>query len=117
MIIEELLGDYSITGHNQDAVKSPYNGKLNLSLDHFKRVKAEWSINDEQTQWGLGHFKDQTLVLNFHYIGDNGLVFNGVVVYKCLSKDVLEGFWYEEYGDPEQLGYEQCLKTKITTFH
>ncbi len=36
--------------------------------------------------------------------GENDGVFKGVVVYRCLTKDILEGFWYEEYGDPKYLG-------------
>jgi hypothetical protein len=33
-----------------------------------------------------------------------------VVVYKCLSKDVLDGFWSEKHGDPFFLGAEQAFK-------
>jgi hypothetical protein len=33
-----------------------------------------------------------------------------VVVYRCLTKDILEGFWSEEYGDPKYLGEERCFR-------
>jgi len=32
------------------------------------------------------------------------------VVYKCLSKDVLDGFWSEKHGDPLFLGAEQAFR-------
>ncbi|OBQ54642.1 hypothetical protein JJL45_14605 [Tamlana sp. s12] len=114
MTIEALVGNYTITGHNQNAEKSPYKGKLSLSLDAYKRIKAEWTINDEQLQWGVGVYKDHILVINFHYKGDQGAIYNGVVVYKCITENILEGFWYEEHGDPEYLGHEQCIKTIST---
>jgi hypothetical protein len=110
MTLEELVGDYRIKGHNQDAVKSSYEGKLSLSLDQNRRIIALWNINGHQVQKGTGFFKDQILVVNFNYLGELDQVFKGVVVYKCLSKDVLDGFWSEKYGDPLFLGGEQAFK-------
>ncbi|MDO6758657.1 hypothetical protein Q4566_00475 [Tamlana sp. 2_MG-2023] len=110
MTIQDLVGNYSIVGSNQDSEKNTYKGSLNLSLDHHNRIKAEWYINNIQTQLGQGFFKDNILVINFQYKGENHETFYGVVVYKCLSKNVLEGFWSEEYGDPAYLGSEQCIR-------
>lgn len=110
MTQEELVGEYRITGRNQDALKSSYEGKLSLSLDETRRVIALWEINGGQVQKGTGFFKDQILVVNFNYIGEQGQVFKGVVVYKCLSKDVLDGFWSEKHADPLFLGAEQAFR-------
>jgi hypothetical protein len=110
MTLEELVGNYRITGHNQDAVKSSYEGKLSLSLDENSRIIALWNISGDQVQKGTGFFKDQILVINFNYLGEQDQVFKGVVVYKCLSKDVLDGFWSEKHGDPLFLGAEQAFR-------
>jgi len=32
------------------------------------------------------------------------------VVYKCLNKNILEGFWSEEHGNPKFLGSENCFR-------
>ncbi|QJP35690.1 hypothetical protein F0365_15415 [Nonlabens sp. Ci31] len=110
MTLEELVGDYSIKGHNQDAAQSSYKGKLTLSMDKNRRIIALWNISGDQVQKGTGFFKDQILVINFNYLGEQGQVFKGVVVYKCLSKDVLDGFWSEKHGDTRFLGAEQAFK-------
>ncbi|KAB1069080.1 hypothetical protein F6U93_04825 [Tamlana haliotis] len=113
MSIQDLVGDFSIVGSNQDGEPYNYKGTLNLSLDHHNRIKARWLINENQVQIGHGFFKDNILVINFHYTGENHQTFHGVVVYKCLSKNVFEGFWSEEYGDPQYLGSEQCTRMDI----
>ncbi|MBU2951328.1 hypothetical protein KO493_11530 [Tamlana agarivorans] len=110
MTIQELVGKYNIVGSNQDGEKNTYRGTLKLNLDHFNRIKAEWCINETQTQLGHGFFKDNILVINFQYQGENNETFYGVAVYKCLSTNILEGFWSEEYGDPYFLGSEQCIR-------
>ena len=38
------------------------------------------------------------------------MVFKGVVVYKCITKDVLDGFWSEKHGNPLYLGAERCFR-------
>jgi hypothetical protein len=83
---------------------------LRLEVDHKKQNRAKWLINKEQVQEGIGFFKDNILVINFSYRGDNDEVYKGVVVYRCLTKDILEGFWSEEYGDPKYLGEERCFR-------
>lgn len=35
-----------------------------------------------------------------------------VAVYKCITADVLEGFWSEKQGNPLYLGTEHCLRMK-----
>ncbi|WP_194767128.1 hypothetical protein [Tamlana sp. I1] len=111
MTIQDLVGEYSIIGSNQNEDQNTYKGTLHLTLDQNERIKAKWIINNNQIQLGNGFFKDNILVINFHYLGENDAIFKGVVVYKCLSKNVLEGFWSEEQGDPEFLGTEQCFRT------
>lgn len=109
MILEELTGKYTVVGSNQDANSNKYRGTLDLSIDENKRVIARWLINNSQEQFGYGFFKDNILVINFKY-SDQNKTFKGVVVYKCISKDVLEGFWSEKHGDPDYLGEERCFR-------
>ncbi|MFL9829485.1 hypothetical protein ACSV4D_17560 [Flavobacterium sp. ARAG 55.4] len=110
MNIEELVGKFQITGSNQDAENHQYKGTLSLSLDHNKRIKAQWFINNEQLQTGSGFFRDNILVINFKYLGEDNKTFKGVVVYRCISKDLLDGFWSEKHGDPLYLGTERCFR-------
>ena len=110
MQLTQLPGTYSITGTNQNAAAATYKGTLNLTLDENHRVLAKWLINNNQEQSGTGFFKDNILVINFKYQGDEDVIFKGVVVYKCITKDLLEGFWPEKHGDPEYLGEERCFR-------
>ena len=112
MSIEDLVGEYNIIGSNQDETENTYKGNLNLSLDSNKRIKAHWIINNHQTQLGSGFFKDNILVINFSYNGDDQKEYKGVVVYRCLSKDILDGFWSEKHGNPLYLGKERCFRVK-----
>lgn len=112
MTVEDLVGNYLIKGHNQDALKSSYEGELSLTIDHNKRIIAQWHIGDSQLQEGTGFFKDQILVINFNYKGEDTAIFKGVVVYKCLSTDMLDGFWSEKHGDPEFLGTEHAYRIR-----
>lgn len=113
MIIQDLIGNYSISGSNQDESEEvTYKGILSLSLDENNRIIAQWLINNTQQQKGYGFFKDNILVINFSYKGDENKTYKGVAVYKCITKDVLEGFWSEKHGDPLYLGTERCLRIK-----
>ncbi|GGZ81734.1 hypothetical protein [Algibacter mikhailovii] len=110
MKVEELVGQYKVTGSNQDDSKNTYHGILHLQLDPSNRIKADWLINKEQKQEGIGFFKDNILVINFTYQGADENSYRGVVVYKCLSQNILDGFWSEDYGDPHFLGTERCFR-------
>jgi hypothetical protein len=110
MIITELAGHFNIIGSNQDAEGVAYRGTLELTLDENNRINAKWLINTNQVQLGTGFFKDNILVINFNYKGDNETLYKGVVVYKCLTKDFLEGFWSEKHGNPVYLGEERCFR-------
>lgn len=110
MTIQDVIGDFSIIGHNQDAAKNTYKGILNLKLDKNDRIIATWLINNEQEQIGTGFFKNNILVINFSYQGEDDLIYKGVVVYKCLTNDILEGFWSEKHGNPDFLGEERCFR-------
>ncbi|WP_093668461.1 hypothetical protein [Tenacibaculum sp. MAR_2009_124] len=109
MRIEDLVGRYSIMGSNQDAEKNSYKGYLTLSLDENKRINAFWEIGNQQ-QFGNGFFKDNLLIINFSYNGEDSRTYKGVVAYKCLTANLLEGFWSEKHGDPKFLGEERCFK-------
>lgn len=111
MTIQDLIGTYTIQGKNQEDTSDSYTGVLTLELDLNNRIVARWLINDEQEQAGKGFFKDNILVINFKYKGDDGTVYPGVVVYRCLTKDVFDGFWSEEFGNPLYLGEERCFRT------
>ncbi|MGB5982316.1 MAG: hypothetical protein WBG46_09240 [Nonlabens sp.] len=110
MHIDDLMGTFQIKGQNQDKEGSKYSGMLKLSLNHNNRIVALWNIAQDQVQEGVGFYKDDILVINFRYQGVDAATYNGVVVYKCLTIDVLEGFWSEEYGDPKYLGVENCVR-------
>ncbi len=111
MIIQDLVGHYSITGSNQDnSNEATYKGTLSLSLDENNRIKAKWLINQEQEQTGHGFFKDDILVINFNYQGADKNIYKGVAVYRCITKDILDGFWSEKHGNPLYLGSERCFK-------
>jgi len=112
MTTEDLVGEYSIIGSNQDDSDGNYKGTLALTLDENSRIVAKWLIENEQEQFGTGFFKDNILVINFQYMGENNQNFYGTVVYRCLTKDILEGFWSEEYGNPKYLGSERCFRIK-----
>ncbi|MGJ8550902.1 hypothetical protein [Winogradskyella wichelsiae] len=110
MTIKELPGIYNIIGSNQDENGIAYKGTLELALDEYNRINAKWVINKNQEQLGTGFFKDNILVINFNYKGDDELIYKGVVVYKCFNKDVLDGFWSEKHGNPLYLGEERCFR-------
>ncbi len=110
MNIKELVGKFNIIGSNQDAEAGVYKGTLELTLDANNRVNAKWCIGSDQNQYGTGFFKDNILVINFNYKGDNETIYKGVVVYKCITKDLLDGFWSEKNGNPLYLGEERCFR-------
>ncbi|MFY7671415.1 hypothetical protein ACOSP6_10060 [Tenacibaculum sp. MEBiC06402] len=112
MTIADLVGEFSIIGSNQNDSDTNYRGVLTISLDESNRIIAKWLIHMEQEQIGTGFFKDNILVINFQYLGENSEVFNGTVVYRCLTKDILDGFWSEEHGNPKFLGTERCFRIK-----
>lgn len=117
MTVADLVGEYSIIGSNQDDSDQNYKGVLSLTLDEHRRIIAKWLIHNEQEQYGTGFFKDNILVINFTYNADDASVYNGVVVYRCLTKDILDGFWSEEYGNPKFLGTERCFRIQDSTQH
>ena len=108
--LQDLPGTYSVIGKNQADTEVTYKGTLILSLDANNRVVAKWLINNTQEQTGLGFFKNNILVINFQYLGDDNEIYKGVVVYHCLTKNILDGFWSEEYGNPKYLGEERCFR-------
>jgi len=112
MTIEALTGEYAVIGTNQDDSNNNYKGILKLTLDTNNRILATWIIHADHEQRGIGFFKDNTLVINFQYVGKDSSIYKGVVVYKCITKDILDGFWSEEMGDPNYQGTEQCFRIK-----
>ncbi|AEH01949.1 hypothetical protein [Lacinutrix sp. 5H-3-7-4] len=115
MTISQLPGTYIIKGNNQDEAQTSYQGKLTLNLDINNRIIAHWKIGDYQIQNGTGFFKDNILVLNFNYLGQDNKVYKGVVVYKCITQNVLEGFWSEKHGNPLFLGEEIAFRENSIT--
>jgi len=112
MTSKDIIGDFSIIGKNQDASNNTYSGVLSLKLNEDHRIVAKWYINNIQEQFGTGFFKDNILVINFNYISDDKKTYKGVVVYRCLTKDILDGFWSEKHGNPLFLGEERCFRIK-----
>lgn len=114
MTVNDIIGSYNLEGHNQDETKTPYQGVLTLGLDKNLRVTAHWLIGSQQKQTGTGFFKNNILVINFNYEGDDGDIYKGVVVYKCITEHILDGFWSEKHGNPLFLGEERCFKIDKT---
>lgn len=112
MNVQEILGTYTIIGTNQNDSEDTYKGTLNLTLDKANRIIAHWLINETQPQYGIGFFKNNLLVINFQYQGYEQKIYKGTVVYKCLNKDILEGFWSEEEANPKFLGTENCFRAQ-----
>jgi hypothetical protein len=117
MTIQELIGEYSIIGTNQDDSNKNYKGTLRLTFNANNQIVATWIIHTDQKQTGIGFFKDNILVINFQYIGEDSNTYKGVVVYKCLNEHILDGFWSEDMGDPNYLGTEQCFKINKQTLN
>ncbi|MGO4822219.1 MULTISPECIES: hypothetical protein [unclassified Flavobacterium] len=110
MTIQDLVGTYSIEGSNQDGSNEiSYKGSITLSLDTNNCIIAQWLISG-QVQKGTGFFKDNILVVNFNYCGDDNIIYKGVAVYRCINKDILDGFWSEKHGNPLYLGTERCTR-------
>ncbi|RQO33825.1 hypothetical protein DBR39_22925 [Chryseobacterium sp. KBW03] len=110
MTVQDLAGSYSIEGSNQEeSSHASYHGILTLSIDENNRVIAQWLIGDH-LQHGTGFYKDHILVINFNYEGEDHNIYKGVAVYRCLSKDVLDGFWSEKHSNPLYLGSEYCVR-------
>lgn len=107
---KDILGTFSVLGSNQDNEGNCYNGTLTLAFDQNKRINARWIINHDQIQQGTGFFRDNILVINFNYEGEGQIIFKGVVVYRCITPDVLDRFWSEKHGNPLYLGTERCLR-------
>lgn len=114
MTLEDIVGSYHIIGTNQNDSPEEYRGTLSLTLDQHKRIVAEWCIHDNQLQFGYGFFKDNILVINFYYYGSENDKYKGVVVYRCLTSNILDGFWSEKHGDLDFLGEERCFKIDTT---
>jgi hypothetical protein len=112
MNVEDLVGKFQIIGSNQNDSKETYKGVLSLTLDKNNRIIAKWMIHKSQEQFGLGFFKENILVISFNYQGDENTMYKGTVVYRCISRDILDGFWSEEFGNPLFLGEERCFIIK-----
>ena len=109
MKAQDLAGSYTVEGSNQEEGGALYRGILTLSLDGNSRIIALWTIGDH-IQTGNGFFRDDILVINFSYEGDDHTIYKGVAVYRCLSVDLLHGFWSEKHGNPAYLGTERCVR-------
>lgn len=112
MTVNDLVGHYDVIGTNQDDSGNTYKGKLVLSTNTTNRFSAKWLINNEQEQFGEGYLESNLLTINFYYYGDNDTIFKGKVIYKVITKDILEGKWFEEFGNPMFFGTENCFRAK-----
>ena len=110
MDIKDIVGAFRFKGKNQDATSEyTYSGNLTLKLNADNRIDAIWQIGTDY-QYGVGFFKNDILVVNFHYQGEDDVVYKGVAVYRCIDKNTLDGFWSEKHGDPNYLGEELCTR-------
>jgi hypothetical protein len=110
MTVQDIVGRYAILGNNQDAQGTEYTGILTLTLDAHQKIIAEWTIYEDQQQFGTGFFKDNLLVINFRYTGEDAKIYKGTVVYKFFDKETFEGFWSEKHANQQFLGLERGTK-------
>mgnify|MGYP000468791561 FL=1 len=110
MELADLVGKFAIKGTNQDRDQTAYKGVLELELNANNKINAFWTIGQNQTQKGTGFFKDDILVVNFNYQGEDDQIFKGVVVYRWLNRNIIKGFWSEKYGDQSTLGEENGVR-------
>lgn len=116
MTVHDLAGSYSVQGSNQvESEEITYHGLLTLSVNENKRITAQWMIGDH-IQNGTGFFKNEILVINFNYESEDKIIYKGVAVYRCIDKDILDGFWSKKHGNPLYLGNEYCVKINISEF-
>jgi len=116
MTVQDLAGSYTVQGSNQVTDDHfTYQGILSLETDDNNRIIAEWIIG-EHLQTGKGFFKDNILVINFQYQGEENETFKGVAVYRCINTNILDGFWSEKHGDPRFLGSEYCVRISNSEF-
>ena len=115
MTVQDLAGSYTVKGNNQEEHGSSYHGILTLSIDENNRILAFWKIGDH-IQNGTGFFKDDLLVINFRYEGDDQQIYKGVAVYRCINGDTLDGFWSEKHGNPLYLGSEYCVRIGLSAY-
>lgn len=116
MTIHDLIGSYSIQGSNQvESNEITYQGILTLSLDENNRIIAKWII-DDHIQNGTGFYKNEILVINFNYESEDEMIYKGVAVYRCINKNILDGFWSEKHGNPLYLGIEYCIRINTSEF-
>ncbi|GGG66096.1 hypothetical protein [Epilithonimonas arachidiradicis] len=115
MTVNDLAGNYAVEGSNQNENEIAYHGILTLSLDNNNRIIAKWTIGDH-IQNGTGFFKDDILVINFNYEGDEGKIYKGVAVYRFINPNTLDGFWSEKHGNPLYLGSEYCVRIPAPEF-
>jgi len=112
MLVNDLIGHYTIIGTNQDDSENTYTGELFLTKNANNTIDARWLINNEQEQFGKGYLEKNVLTIHFYYYGDNNTIFKGKVLYKIITKDILEGKWFEEFGNPIFFGTENCFRAK-----
>lgn len=112
MKVNDLIGHYTIIGTNQDGSGNTYTGELFLTTNTNNTIAAKWLINNEQEQFGEGYLEKNLLTIRFYYYGDHNTIFKGKVVYEIITKDIFEGKWVEESGNPMFFGTENCFRTK-----
>ena len=104
MNVNDIVGEYHILGNNQDKDATEYGGTLKLSLDYHLKIIAKWNIGNNQEQFGTGFFKDNILVINFSYKGDNDEIYDdniktnydGTFKFNNLRKGSYKVFAYNE---------------------
>lgn len=89
-----VCGIYEVAGGNPDAKESYYTGILTIDLID-NQINATWTIEDNQEQTGYGFIFNDTLILNFSYVVEDGL-YSGIVAYQFLTPEVVIGKWTEE---------------------
>ena len=101
---EDVVGVWSIVGHNPYSAEDDYFGSLTIS-PNSEVLSAEWDISSgDQTHTGVGFLYRDMLVFAVSF-DDHEPLNAGVVAYELFPHGVMRGVWTGY--DSGSLGYEE----------
>jgi hypothetical protein len=110
----DVVGSYSITGHNPHTPDLTYFGVLTIRQNGSPErnlLTAHWRIGPkEKQQHVFGRGMQLGSIAAFHFLfGDEGARGStGIIVYESISKGVLRGYWTSVVEPTGRIGFEEC---------
>ncbi|NLR91056.1 hypothetical protein [Flammeovirga agarivorans] len=107
-----IIGNYAVFGHNPWDSTSEYTGNVSIQELDKNKFHIDWTVGfSDYYQKGTGQWIKNFFVVNFDY-KDNQQTYKGVVIYKSIDDETLEGFWIEE--GIFEVGFERLtLKNRL----